>query len=348
MSDPKDDDFGFEKESSPLDSTEGGPFFFGQESEETSGGGFEDEPPPRKRSILRLLLIVLLLAAVAAGLYFYFVPLEEPPVARVPVSQTEKRPIPRPATPAPARPQTPAVPSPPPAITPPALPQAQIGPEKPAAAEKMAEPAPAAPLATEAPAANPPAAAAPAQPQAKPAQTGAGKPAATPPSAAPAAAAKAAPDAYRVLAGAFLGHSSLAAAEKKLRSLGYSFQTKRVKHSVTMTRLKYGSFPEAEARSKLDLLQQTVPDAFLVHEGDVLTLYLGSFRRREDAVTSAQQLRAKGLASEPVDAEVEMTLQQLSFGPFPDLAAAEAAIARAGKAGLEDLTAVQQPVRQAQ
>lgn len=327
MDERREDEFGFDDEAPPGHDEFGeSPLFIEAAEEEPFTPELEDgqsQPQERKSSVSRLLLLVLILVAGAAALFFSFAPTDEPPVAQTPPAATKKQPIASPSPPeqpaqqvAPAaatavpaekvaQPEAPAAPAP---VTP--TPESQSAVEETPVAKPQETVSAAAPRPVERPAEV-----APAISQAKPQ--------------APAAGPK-----YRILAGAFLQHSHLTDAERRIEGLGYPVRVVPVKRRMSMTRLKLGTYPAAEARSRLAELQAAAPEAFLVAEGGKLAVYAGSFSSPQQARSAAAELLAQGWEVRESAAEVEVSLQQLSCGPFTGYSSAKSAAERIRDAGL--------------
>ncbi|ORJ57561.1 SPOR domain-containing protein [Geothermobacter hydrogeniphilus] len=140
---------------------------------------------------------------------------------------------------------------------------------------------------------------------------------------------------YRVQVGAFLLKSNLHAAEKKVRQLGFTPVLSEARKKSSMTRLKYGSFSPEEGRRKLAELKKIDADAFVLHEGDRLGVYAGSYLDLDKARHYADLLWEKGIHVDEVPVEVDVPLHRLSLGGFTDRESARAAAEKAKKAGLE-------------
>lgn len=293
-----------------------------------SGGG-------RNRTLLLLLLLVVLCGA---GVYFYLygIPGMEPEPTPVPVAvKVPVTPVPKPAAP-----PAPAVaPAPAPAAAP-----------KPASSAAAPATAPAtAPAVASAPA--PVSAAAPTGAVAKPAPVPAPVPApapvatAAPAPAAPAAAttpavqAKAKPQAgdYVLNAGAFLVKANLLDAERRVRRLGFEPRRTTVKRPVEMTRLRLGVYPPAEAEARYRDLAAYYPSAFTLKQGDKVAVYVASHQDLNKARVFADELYLDGIRVVEEQAQVPMNMTLITFGNFPDKAAAEQELKRVRAAGLRDV-----------
>jgi len=342
-----------------------GPLLFGVEAETEAGENplfeaEEDLAPARRGSPARLLMLVLLvLLAGASAFYFLVMPGTDlaPEVAKSGTAvSTAKQPISLPAKPlarnlpatsgdplpAGARPQAGAG-------TAVAAKEPGAGETLPAAVKAPVVPAakvasPQSESAKQVPAAG--AGAAAVVPQKATVQAAADKrPADSPPAAVKAhkpvspsrgdspAVARVKPK-YQVQVGAFLLESNLLAAEKKVRKLGFEPRRSEAKKKTSMFRLKYGSFGQAEGRQKLAALKKVDADAFILHEGDRLGVYAGSYVDLDKARHYADLLWDKGIKVKEVKADVEVPLHRLSFGGFGDRKSALDAAARAKSAGL--------------
>ncbi len=102
-----------------------------------------------------------------------------------------------------------------------------------------------------------------------------------------------------------------------------------------MTRLLIGVYAPEEAKKMAMNLEATIPSLFIVHQGDQIAVYAGSFHLRDMAKNMAEELLRKGIQVSEQQADVELSLFRVTFGSFPDRAAAAAAEARAQAIGLE-------------
>ncbi len=287
------------------------------EQDSDSEEWYEEEEPKKKRkgggSRSRLLLLLLLLVVLAGGAYYYFMilPMDSPgpaapPKAVVkmknkPMSMPAKQPIGKPA-PAPseqAAREDAAEEQPAPAPAPAEMPVA------PKPVQQASTPAKAPVKVAEQPVP------APAQPEPKQEmapkkvfKTPPPKPVSTP------------GGAYTLTAGTYLLDSSVKSVSRKIRSLGYEPVLTPVKRKVTMTRLKVGSYPLAEAATKKAELKPLAPGVFGIRKGNLETVYVGSFLVLDKARRQADTLYAKGVRVEEESAQVEKTLQRITFGAF--------------------------------
>lgn len=141
--------------------------------------------------------------------------------------------------------------------------------------------------------------------------------------------------AYTLSAGAFLLDSSVKSVSKKIRALGYEPMTSPVQRKVSMTRLKIGTYPLAEAEAKKAELKTIAPGVFGIRNGNMETLYAGSYLVLDKARRYADKLYNKGIKLEEEPVQVEKTLQRITFGSFADAAAAGAAARQAAAKGVE-------------
>ncbi len=315
--------------------------------------GISERKPPSRALLLGLLLVIL-----GAAAYFYAMEMMAPEPVPVPAAVTKQL-----ITPPPPADSPPTAPSPAaadgakaqtapsaetgaadkptqqaaPAAEPAAVPQPSAPPQE---APKLAEkgvltevPAASAPSATAAVAADKEPAAgaaavtpAPAVATASPAPE---KPAAVP------TVAKQGRGAYTLLAGAYISPAMLKAATAKVRALGYQPRTFKDAKLVEMTRVRLGAFAPLEAQAKLAEIKTLAPDAFTLPEGDQVAVYAASHFNAAAHQAFAAQLRQAGVVFEEEKAMRKLPMTELSFGDFPDQAAAEKAAAKARKAGLE-------------
>lgn len=304
-------------------------FTFDEEESDSEEWYEEEEPKANKKgggSRSRLLLLLLLLVVIAGGAYYYFMilPMDEGPAAPPKaVVKVNKKPV---AMPAP-HPEAKPMPAPIPAEK-----TAETAPAK----MPVAAPKPAAPVTAPNPAPVPAPekiATTPAKPaeSVKPVESAKDvfeKPAETMP-------APAVTGAFTLTAGTYLLDSSIKSVSKKIRALGYEPVLTPVKRKITMTRLKLGTYPLDEAATQLARLKAEDPDAFGIRNGNMESVYAGSYLIIDQARRFADKLYAKGidLSEEPV--EVVKTLQRVSFGSFADNASAGAAARQAKAKGVE-------------
>jgi hypothetical protein len=304
------------------------------------GGNFQEDPAgapveKKKGTPPRALLLLLLLVAAAGGYYFLMMGSPEPPPPPSPAVKTQPIPISQPqaettraadarldadaGTPAAAASQkaesgeatrlpsdieAAAKPSAAPPSTPPAVPQPVVG----AASAPTPAPSAAAPdrkMESEAPA--PP----PGQLQI----AGAGS--------------------FTIQGGAFLIRGNLLKAEQSVRRLGFEPMVVTEKRLVEMTRLRVGSYAPDEGMTQLRELKEIAPDAFTIRQGDRLVLYAASFFDLDKARSFADRLYMRDIHVDEEKIQVQIPLSILSFGDFPDKAAAEKAAARAKAEGLD-------------
>ncbi|PLX84615.1 MAG: hypothetical protein C0617_07185 [Desulfuromonas sp.] len=148
-------------------------------------------------------------------------------------------------------------------------------------------------------------------------------------------AASARTGAFTLQAGAFLVEANSAEVARKVRELGFEPRSRKKDKTVEMTRLRIGILPAAEAKNRLDELAESVPQAFHLPRGGDWAVYAASFHDLRGAREYAEELARKGIAVEEERTRVELPLIVLSFGAFPDRAAAEKAASLAREAGLE-------------
>jgi len=169
---------------------------------------------------------------------------------------------------------------------------------------------------------------------AAPAPKPASEPAPKPAAAVPAVSGPKGP--YTVTAGAYLMSSSVKQADKSIRTLGFTPYHSKIKRDVEVTRLKEGTYGEAEARARVaQYKREFSDDAFTLKEGNGWTVYLGSYVGLDRARVHADRLYALGVRLTEVQAVVPMTLTLVRFGDFPDQAAAQKIVVKAKAAGLD-------------
>ena len=112
---------------------------------------------------------------------------------------------------------------------------------------------------------------------------------------------------YRVLVGPYLYVTDTNKAAAALERLGYQGRRIDGKGPVAMVRLLVGSYPPAEARSRLAALKPQLEDAFLLPDGDQLAIYAGSFSDRKRAENYSKLLAKQGLSVTPIVNELEMS-----------------------------------------
>jgi len=139
---------------------------------------------------------------------------------------------------------------------------------------------------------------------------------------------------YVLQVGAFVLESNMERTLKLVKSLGYDPFILEGKKKVAMTRLRVGAYPEKVAREKLNEIKQLVPSAFLLHEGDQLVLYAGSYYGLDRARVSADKLYQHEIIVTEEQVDISIPIKTLRFGDFPDSAAAEAVAVKAKEAGL--------------
>lgn len=150
-----------------------------------------------------------------------------------------------------------------------------------------------------------------------------------------AAASRPARGAYTLLAGAYLSPELLKSATVKVKKLGYQPRTRRDAKVVEMTRVRIGAYAPEEALVKLAEVKRFAPDAFTLPEGNQVVVYAASHFNPASHQAFAESLRKAGIAFEEEKVQRKLPLTELSFGEFADREAAEAAAAKARKAGLE-------------
>jgi hypothetical protein len=102
-----------------------------------------------------------------------------------------------------------------------------------------------------------------------------------------------------------------------------------------MIRLLVGIYPLNEAKAHLDELAAEIPEAFMLQDGQMASVFAGSFRRPAEARKMAQKLTKLNIRAAETPALVPMTLQRVTFGRFADRQEAQAALEKARSAGLD-------------
>jgi hypothetical protein len=141
--------------------------------------------------------------------------------------------------------------------------------------------------------------------------------------------------AYTLTAGTYLLQSSVASISKKISSLGYEPVITPVKREVTMTRLKLGTYPLAEAAAKVAELKAVAPGAFSIRSGNQETVYAGSYVVLDKARRFADALYKKGISLEEEPVQVKKTLHRVTFGGFASQDEAKSAGRQAAAKGVE-------------
>jgi cell division septation protein DedD len=343
------DDFHFEEEGEENSFDMTGGFDGPGSRKEADADSFDSSfVQTKKRSLSRpLLLVLLLLVLCLAGVYFFLTP-EPAPVVHAPAPVVKKQPIPLPVAPsapasepvrttsgttitgAPAPPVESAVRPLEKGVVEETLSQEDVAVVEPATVsptEPATEPTPAsttapttepAPVSTTAPTAQ-----VEAQIKTKPAMV---------PSVSPSPSGK-----YVLQGGAFLVHGNLVEAEKTVCELGFEPRLEAGQKTEKMTRLRVGLYAPEEARAKLKEIKELAPDAFLVRAGDQVGVYAGSYYDLDKSRRYADSLYQQGLRVEEEYVEIPLPLTILTFGDFPDMAAARQAAERARAKGLDVL-----------
>jgi len=139
---------------------------------------------------------------------------------------------------------------------------------------------------------------------------------------------------WLIEAGAFVNAGELKAVKEKIRKIGYEPQVSTMQKTVRLTRLRIGSYPEAEAKEALAYARGIAPDAFALRAGATTTIYAGAYANQENLRQMAERFSSEGVkvAEEPV--EVKRVISLVRFGGFPDQAAANEAAVKARRAGI--------------
>ena len=104
---------------------------------------------------------------------------------------------------------------------------------------------------------------------------------------------------------------------KKIRKLGYEAKIQNIKRKIPMTRLLVGVYPADVAAKKMRQLKRVAPGAFTLNKGGQTYLYAGSYLVLDKARIFADTVLSKNgtrVTEEP--AEIDRTLQRVTFGSF--------------------------------
>lgn len=312
------------------------------EQDSDSEEWYEEEPEKKKKggSRSRVLFLLLLLVAIAGGGYYYtmmpagddgpaappqkVVTLKKKPVA-MPAKPMEPKPVTAPT--APAKVESPAdekMASPPAKVEAKDLPEPAKVAAKPVAMPVKKDPAPVTSTAPEKPVAE----ATPKMVAPKPVFETTGQ-------SEPVKVAAPAKGAYTLTVGTYLLQSSVDGVTKKIRVFGYEPVTTPIKRKVTMTRLKVGTFPLAEAASRKKELKSVAPGVFGIQKGKMETVYVGSYLVLDKARRFADTLYKKGINLEEESVQIEKTLQRVTFGAFASSDEAKSIGRQAAAKGIE-------------
>ncbi len=94
-------------------------------------------------------------------------------------------------------------------------------------------------------------------------------------------------------------------AADRLQDLGFDTQSTSCTSKVEVTRLREGRYIPELAYARLATIKKSV-DAFVMPEGDKLTIYVGSFHNYEKAIRYANLLAEKDIKVTPTAAEIEL------------------------------------------
>ena len=142
---------------------------------------------------------------------------------------------------------------------------------------------------------------------------------------------------YVLQVGAYVLDSNMTRTLEVVKSLGYEPFVLEGKKAVTMTRLRVGTYPEKVAREKLSELQQVVPSAFLLHEGDQMVLYAGSYYGLNHARVQADLIYPHEIHVDEERVNITIPIKTVRFGDFKDSEAAGVMVEKAKAAGLDTL-----------
>ncbi len=109
-----------------------------------------------------------------------------------------------------------------------------------------------------------------------------------------------------VTVGPLISDDEVLQAVEQLKQLGFQPDINRDRGTVTMIRLLEGTYPPDIARRHLAQLKKSVMSAFLLRQGEQLSVFAGSFHQKGRAKTLQDDLRKKNVAVTLVEGEVEM------------------------------------------
>lgn len=140
---------------------------------------------------------------------------------------------------------------------------------------------------------------------------------------------------YVLQIGAYVLEANMERTLDTVKSLGYEPFVIEGKKTVSMVRLRVGAYPEQIAREKLSEMQQMTPSAFLLHEGEQMALYAGSYYGLDRARVQADLLFQHEIHIDEEQVDIAIPIKTVRFGDFPDSAAAGIVAEKAKEAGLE-------------
>ncbi len=140
---------------------------------------------------------------------------------------------------------------------------------------------------------------------------------------------------YALDAGSYLLDSNRDILVKKIKKLGYEPRITPVDATLAMTRLRLGSFPEAEAQEALTFARTIEPAAFSVRDGDRYIIYAGTYLMSNSVEKLKQRFQQEGIQAEAVPVKVVRTLSRIHFGGFASKADAAAVAHEAEVAGFK-------------
>jgi hypothetical protein len=109
-----------------------------------------------------------------------------------------------------------------------------------------------------------------------------------------------------VTVGPLISDDEVEQAVKQLKQLGFQPEINRGRGIVAMIRLLEGTYPADIARTHLIQLKKCVKSAFLLPQGDQISVYAGSFHQEDRAKTLQHDLEKKNIRVTLVDGDVEM------------------------------------------
>lgn len=111
---------------------------------------------------------------------------------------------------------------------------------------------------------------------------------------------------FSVSVGPLISDEEVTQAVHQLQELGFQPEKTQGRGMVTMIRLLEGTYSPAVARRHLQKLKNNVKSAFLLPQGNKLSVFAGSFHQEKRAAKLRDELAAKNIDVTLVDGHVEM------------------------------------------
>lgn len=112
---------------------------------------------------------------------------------------------------------------------------------------------------------------------------------------------------FSVSVGPFISDDEVTQAVSQLQELGFQPEKTQGRGMVMMIRLLEGTYSPAVARRHLQKLKNNVKSAFLLPQGNKLSVFAGSFHQEKRAAKLRDELAAKNIDVTLVDGHVEMS-----------------------------------------